>query len=194
MSKQMTSSDIRNATSLPVSAVGPMQLDWLDGLTIESCGPGHVLANRSLRKGSAPGFRMKGTFGHSGETLSPSDVLQRSLESRLQTRLCGSKRCDVIWSKWVTPWGQSRSRPRARAATNSETDTGLWPALRAHMTGAPSTKRAMDKNLNFEVAFSRAMIAAGQGGLLDGAFLTPAFLLSLMRYPPAWASTAPSET
>lgn len=191
MSTLTTSTATLSATSSPGSADGPTQLDLLAGLTIAPSGQGHAHVSPSARPANGPGFRMKGTFGPSGENLSPSDVLQMSLESKLQTRLHGSGWCGVIWSKWVTPWGQSRSRPRARAVSSSATAIGLWPAVRSGMTGAPSVRRASDKNPNLEVIFSREMIAAGREELLDGSYLTPAFLLSLMRFPTEWDDTAP---
>jgi len=42
-------------------------------------------------------------------------------------RHLGSPSCEVIWKPWVTPWGQSLSKPRARVRSTSEIAVGLWP-------------------------------------------------------------------
>jgi hypothetical protein len=39
------------------------------------------------------------------------------------------------------------------------------------------------------VVFSRAIIKVGKEELLDGSYLTPAFLLPLMRFRTGWADT-----
>lgn len=82
---------------------------------------------------------MRATSGLSGENLSASDHLQRSLESRLRVHLNGSDLCEVIWKPWAAPWGQSLSRPRARVRIISEIDMGLWPTVRANKWGPPDS-------------------------------------------------------
>ena len=55
----------------------------------------------------------------------------------MRKRVHGSELCEVIWKPWVTPWGQSLWKPRARVRTTCETDSGLWPTARANdSTGA----------------------------------------------------------
>jgi hypothetical protein len=54
-----------------------------------------------------------GTFGRLGLGSPASDDLQRSLANNLRPLLAGSDLCEVIWKRWVTPWGRCLSRPHA---------------------------------------------------------------------------------
>jgi hypothetical protein len=94
-------------------------------------GPGAAPASRSAMPVGGGASRTSGTSGPCGAPSSSSDVLQSSLESRLRARLFGSSTCAVVWRPWTTPWGQFRSKPRARVRSSSETDFGLWPSLLA---------------------------------------------------------------
>jgi hypothetical protein len=156
MSDPTTSPDTISAISSPVSADGPMQLDLLDGLTIDRSGPAPAPASRSLLPESKKALMTSATYGPSGETSSRSAGLQLSLESRLRARLTGSDLCEVTWKKWVTPWGQSLFKPRARVRTISETDTGLWrtaSATDAQRGVHPNpTKKAGQHSLNNQVS------------------------------------------
>ncbi len=90
-----------------------------------------VHANRLAWPANAKASTTTATSGLLSDSLSPSDDLQRSLESRLRARLNGSDLCEVIWKIWTTPWGQSLSKPRARVRTTSEIGSGLWATIRA---------------------------------------------------------------
>lgn len=142
MSSQTISEATRSAISLPASVSGPLQLELLDGLTNGHCGPEAAPVSRSQSRASRKALPTSDTSGPSGETLSPSDALQRSLESRLRQRLTGSELCEVIWRPWVTPWGAKQFKPRARVRTISATDTGLWATIRASdgEKGGPNQK------------------------------------------------------
>jgi hypothetical protein len=47
--------------------------------------------------------------------------------NNLRMQLAGSDLCEVIWKRWVTPWGQCLSRPHARVRSTFGIDIGLWP-------------------------------------------------------------------
>lgn len=78
---------------------------------------------------SAKAFPTSAIFGPNGFGSSASAALQQSLENRLRQRLHGSDLCEVIWKPWVTPWGQSLSKPRVQMRTTFEIAIGLWPTL-----------------------------------------------------------------
>ena len=70
---------------------------------------------------------MSATSGRRSKISSRSRNLQQSLENKLRPLLTGSPECEVIWKPWITPWGQSLSKPRAVVRRNIEIDFGLWP-------------------------------------------------------------------
>ncbi len=139
MCSPVTSPDTRNVISSPGLADGAMPCASQDGLTTDLFGLEVVHVSRSVSRANGRGSQMRATSGLSGENLSASDHLQRSLESRLRVHLNGSDLCEVIWKPWAAPWGQSLSRPRARVRIISEIDMGLWPTVRANKWGHPDS-------------------------------------------------------
>lgn len=149
MSSQRTSPDIPSATFSPGSADGASDCGSPVGPMTGLFGQAHAPASHSRRPESAAASLTNDTSGLYSSASSRSDDLQSYLENRLRERLNGSPSCEVIWSNWDTPWGQSRWRPRARARTISEIDIGLWPTVtevegnrgnrppRPHDTGVP---------------------------------------------------------
>lgn len=126
-SDQTTSAAIPNAISSPALPDGPSPSVSPDGPTTDLFGQAPAPASRSALPARRKASTTTGTSGQSGEGLSPSDVLQRSLESRLRQQLNGSDLCEVIWKPWATPWGQCLSKPRARVRTIYGTGSGSWP-------------------------------------------------------------------
>jgi hypothetical protein len=122
------SSDTSSATSSRASADGRLRSELPDGPTLGQSGPDRAPANPAASRAVKKALQTSATFGLFGENLSPSDALQRSLESKLRLGLRGSPLCEVIWKPWSTPWGQSLWKPRARVGINSEIVIGLWPA------------------------------------------------------------------
>lgn len=120
-----------NVISLPASAAGPTLSGSPDGLTTNPSGPEAVPASPSVPRESKKVSPTTATSGLSGENLSASAALQRSLENRLRAQLNGSDLCEVIWKPWTTPWGPCLSKPRARVRTTSATASGLWATIRA---------------------------------------------------------------
>jgi len=125
----MTCGDLPNATSSPALVDGASLYAAPDGPTTDLFGQALAHANPEASRASKKGSTTRVTYGHAGDLLSPSDLLQRSLENRLRVGLTGSVSCEVIWSRWDTPWGACRLKPRARARTISGIDIGLWPTV-----------------------------------------------------------------
>ncbi|MEY4034568.1 MAG: hypothetical protein RL492_1762 [Verrucomicrobiota bacterium] len=132
MFSPVTSQASDAATSSPASEDGRSPCTSPDGQRTVLSGPAPAPANRSPSPENEKALLTSDTSGPNFDALSRSDALQSSLESRLRERLRGSGSCEVIWSKWDTPWGQSRLRPRARTRTISGTDIGLWPTCTVH--------------------------------------------------------------
>src|SRR5262245_34523508 len=103
MSEQKTLWDTEAATSLPASADGGSPLILPGGRKIGPSGQGHARANRSRKRASVSRMLTPATSGLFGLDLSPSAVLQRSLESRLAARMgvSGSPEYGVTWKRWA---------------------------------------------------------------------------------------------
>ncbi len=136
MSAPMTSADSSSATFLPASADGllPSIGGGIHGTDL--FGQDLAPADLSPARVNWNGSLTNGTFGRLGFGSSASESLQSSLENRLRAQLNGSDLCEVIWRRWDTPWGQRRSRPRARVRTTCATDIGLWPTATATANNA----------------------------------------------------------
>lgn len=111
-----------------------------DGPMIDLFGPVPVRANLSARQAKALGLMTSGTYGPPGSGSSASDVLQRSLVSRLQAKTSnlGSTLFRLTWKGWVTPSGRRLSRLRASVLRTSATAPTSWPTptTRDHKDGA----------------------------------------------------------
>lgn len=115
--------DSPSAISSPASAAGPTLSDLQASLTAVECGRAALLANLSPRQAKVQGLMTSGTYGPLSTTLPASDVLQKSLESRLQavSSTLGSTLYKLTWKPWATPSGRSRSRLRASVPRTSAT-------------------------------------------------------------------------
>jgi hypothetical protein len=139
VSDPTTSEATRNAISSLASAVGPLQLDLLDGLTNGRSGPDHVPASPSAPPASAKARRTKGTSGRSS-TVSFLPVGPLSwLESRLRARMAvyGSPEYELTWKLWPMTYGPPISALRASARRTSGSAFGGWPTP---MAGTPATE------------------------------------------------------
>lgn len=119
----------RNAISSRASAVGPLQLDLLDGLTIGRCGPDHAHASHSAPPASGKARQTKGTSGRSSTvSLLPVGPLSW-LESRLRARMAvyGSPEYELTWKLWPMTYGPPISALRASARRTSGNEFGGWP-------------------------------------------------------------------
>jgi hypothetical protein len=129
MYDQMTLGDILSATSSLESEDGAGRLGSQGGMMAERCGQEAALASHSRSPDSRMVSPTSATFGQSSSVSSRSEGLQSSLESKLRQRLNGSVECEVIWKKWISPWGQSLSKPRAQVRVITGIDIGLWPTM-----------------------------------------------------------------
>jgi hypothetical protein len=128
--------DLPSATSLLGLEAGHTRSSLRDGQKIEKSGPDRAHASPSVPQDPAQGSLILDTSGQPGTSLSPSDVLQLSLASRLRELMTGSPLCEVIWRSWNTPWQRCLSRPRALVRRTSGTDTGLLPTPTAQSYGS----------------------------------------------------------
>lgn len=119
--------DSTSCISSQASADGRSPCDERDGLTLDLFGQEAAPVSRSRCSASRLDTQTHGTFGRLGLGSSASDDLQRSLANSLRPLLAGSDLCEVIWRRWVTPWGRCLSRPHARVRSSFVIDIGLWP-------------------------------------------------------------------
>ena len=126
-----TSPPIRNATSSPASAGGPMHSSSPDGPDLS--GPAVALANLSPQQAKARGLLTSGISGPVGSTSSASAVLQSSLASRLRQRLDsgGGMLFRLTWKMRVTPAGRPICALRASGHRTSGSGCGSWPTAQA---------------------------------------------------------------
>jgi hypothetical protein len=216
-----TSPDLRSVTFLPASVDGPRLSGVSDGGMTGRLGPQACLANRSQGSVSKKVLPILDTSGRYSSDLSPSDVLQSSLESNLQMRLRGSQMCAVVWVTWVTPWGPSLSKPLARVRSIGGHDTTLWPTVTTSRGGSNSESKAVRLNghgTNLTGALWGTLRVSTNGGrgsptapdksriedqvqatVLNGCSITkvkrgalhPEFACWLMAYPERWLGAIP---
>lgn len=141
-----TSTDLRSVTFSPASADGPRLSGASDGGMTGLLGQQACRASRSQEPVLKRDSPIPDTSGLSLSDLSPSDVLQFSLESNLRMRLRGSQMCAVAWVAWNTPWGLSLSKPLARVRSIDGRDTTLWPTVTTSGGGANNESEAVCLN------------------------------------------------
>ena len=125
----MRSKSSRNATSSPESADGPLQLDWVDGLTTESSGPDPAPASLSPWQALGVAMLTKDTSGQNSPASSKSATLQSSLESKLRARLegRGSPEYVLTWKHWDMESGPPICALRASARRTFDSGSSGWP-------------------------------------------------------------------
>ena len=128
----MSSKDSPSATSSPESEGGVMQLDWLGGTMTAPFGQEAAPASPSAQQGSSAEQATSDTSGQPSTSLSASQTLQLSLESRLQAALAetGSPEYALTWKRWDMQSGQPICALRASARRTSGSDYGGWPTAR----------------------------------------------------------------
>ena len=133
----MTLKDTSSATSSPGSADGPSPSNSQDGKA--PSGPAPVPVSRFRRLESDRVKPMPATFGLFGDTSSPSAILQRSLENKLQQALgvSGSPEFALTWKTWDMQSGPPICALRASGRRTSDSDSGSWPTP---MAGSPGTE------------------------------------------------------
>lgn len=176
-----TSLDMRSAISSLVSAAGLTPSDLPDGLTTALCGPDHVPASRSATPDAGTASPTSVTSGLIGSGLSPSNVLQSFLESRLRAREFGSTTHSLTWKDWATPAGRRICRLRASAHHKIAPGSGSYPTPRAAggKAGPDYAKSSRSK--------TGLSLPTVLGGMPN-----PMWLAWLMGYPAQWVNAAPS--
>ena len=137
MDAQSLTSDPKIVTGPPTFSLasedGPTPSSWLAGIQLEMFGQDPALANHSVSPRINPHSLMRSktsdTYGLSGESLSPSAVLQSSLESRLRANLDvnGSLECVLTWKHWDMQSGQQICALRASTRHTEDNDFTGWP-------------------------------------------------------------------
>lgn len=140
MFNPQTSPDTGNATSSPVSPVGPLQLDLLGGPTTASSGPAAPRASRSPSRVREKPRMTIGTCGPTSFASSVPDGPLSSWENRLRRRLArtGSTECLLTWKESTTPAGRPLSRLVPSTRPIEGIACGLWRTPNAHVVDAKS--------------------------------------------------------
>jgi len=128
MSYQMTLNLTSSATSLQVSAAGPVRSSSLVGQKTSPSGQEVSHANLSARQARGQGLLTSGTYGHRSFGSSASVALQSSLVSRLVQRLplSGGISWHLIWKTRTTPRLRQICLLRASGLHTGETGCSGW--------------------------------------------------------------------
>ena len=112
------------------------------------CERGHARVSRSATRGSALEKKTQGTYGPSSAILSPSESLQRRLESRLRARLAeyGSPEYVLTWKVWDMQLGGPICALRASGLRISDSACSGWPTPLANKN-SPQTREDFTPNL-----------------------------------------------
>lgn len=123
----MTYDPMSSATFSPGSVSGLTPCAAPDGPTTVPSGPGPVPASPSVWRAPVLALTTLDISGRTGFGSSASDVLTRSLVSRLQARTRGSILFKLIWKVSALPSGRSICRLRASPGRTSVSDLSGWP-------------------------------------------------------------------
>ena len=94
-------------------------------------GRDHARVSRSVRPGSIEEQKTRAISGPNSEGLSPSAILQRSLESRLRHRMgvYGSLEYSLTWKRWDIEGQEPICALRASVRRTSGRDCTGWPTV-----------------------------------------------------------------
>ena len=166
MSAQLTLWGSLRSTSLPASEAGALPPASPGGQTINRYGPAlpHVSRSPTLERSAAP--MTSATYGPSCETLSPSAVLQSSLESRLRAALgsTGSPLYDLTWRPRAMQSGPQICALRGSARRTLGSDysgeaSGWITPLATDGSKADATITVIEARMQRGQQLSQAMVA-----------------------------------
>jgi hypothetical protein len=198
-----TSSGISSAISSQESGDGRTLSDSPDGTTPGPSGPAPVHVSRFRALANDRDTPTRGTSGLLFIDLSPSAILQSSLESRLRARMGGNGSPEYVltWKTWDMPAGAPICALRASARHTLGNGCIGWPTL-IKRDGATLLRARRVPN----ATGSEPM--AWVGGLVTGIVtenraglrmevsvgLNPVWASWLMGFPAEWAQLAPLGT
>lgn len=190
MSNQLNLPNIPPATSSPESEAGPTRSNSPAGQKIEKSGPEAVRVSRFRALDCKKAMPTKDTCGPLFIGLSPSAVLQRSLESRLRMRLDanGSLEYELTWKELDMPSGPPICALRAsRRRKNANVFIG-YPTVRASDRGPRNPETAQKKlKQDGRTRHHRIEDLLTALGTRTG-YPNPRFLSWMMGFPESWTS------
>lgn len=129
--------DTSSATGSPGSAAGPMRSDSPDGPMINPSGPVPVRVSRFRALEKDKVISTNAIYGRYSSGSSPSAVLQRCLENKLQARMDvnGSPEYALTWKRWRMPAGVPICALRASARHRSGSGSIGWQTPRSNEQG-----------------------------------------------------------
>ena len=191
MSQEAISEATRNAISSPVSAAGRMRSGLRAYQTTIPFGQDHVRVSPSALQEREKEQKTNAISGLNSEGLSPSAILQRSLENRLRQRMAayGSLEYALTWKHWDMPLGEPICALRASVRRTSDKGcTGLagWvsPTAQDHSRGV-KPPRPQDKGIPLSQQVGMIISSSSAPTEKRGA-LNPDLCRWLMGYPIEW--------
>ena len=175
-----TSPNTGSAISSQGLQAGPLQLDWLDGLTTENSGPDRAHVSHGPEQDDQRAHPATNTSGLFGDDSLQQESLLSSWESKFRQRLAeaGGTKWPQTWKQMVTPHGRQLPRLVVSAPAIRESDSGLFPTPLASETG-----------------WRRGKFPQGGTSLSTalGGPPNPAWVAWLMGFRPEWDGCAPLE-
>lgn len=203
MYEQMTLWDTPSVTSLPALADGALHYVLQTGPMTVKSGLAHAHASLTALQDAGLQMPTPATSGPNSDDLSPSAVLQASLESRLRERLgeAGSPEYAVTWKHWDMPQGGQICALRASARHTSDSGCIGWPTLiKRDGVTLLRARRAPNATGSEPMAWVAGLVTGtvkeNRPGLkMDRPVgLNPAWACWLMGFPDEWTKLAPTVT
>ncbi len=186
-----------NAISLPVLESGPWPFSDPTGLPIEECGQARALVNLSPRQAKEQDLLTSGTYGPRFSISSESMRLKQCLVNKLRQKVAldGSILYKLTWKEKVTPSGRPVYALLASGRSTSGKGYGGLPtpcAREGHDWSQAKILARLDKGDGTAKAICNRSLSLRSSQEIVG--LHPSFARWMMRIPPEWEDSAPTET